>query len=69
MTDQPVTNTHHDACADPGHKEHLCYLLYDGYNFHHKAEYRALVRDAAYICQNCGRTAARPENLCMPQPL
>jgi len=32
-------------------------------------ELKPLVKDAKFICQECGRGAAKPENLCAPQPI
>jgi hypothetical protein len=32
-------------------------------------ELQLLVKDPAYICGNCGRSAASSENLCQPQKL
>jgi len=60
---------HNEACGDDKHNEHLCYLQYEGYHFGHKAEYKALVQDAQYICRNCGRTAKSAGNLCDPVEL
>ena len=60
---------HNQKCGDEKHNEHLCYLQYEGYHYGHKPEYKALVQDAQFICQNCGRTAKRAANLCAPQDL
>lgn len=30
---------------------------------------KPLVRDARFICRNCGRAASDPDNLCNPTPL
>lgn len=35
----------------------------------HLEELKPLVKDAKYICSECGRAAARPENLCSPQQI
>lgn len=33
------------------------------------AELRPLVKNAKFICKECGRAAAKAENLCAPEPL
>jgi len=33
------------------------------------AELRPLVKNAKYICKECGRAAANADNLCHPEPL
>jgi hypothetical protein len=60
---------HNAACGEDKHSEHLCFLQYEGYHYQNRAEYKALVQDAAYICQNCGRTARSATNLCEPKEL
>lgn len=60
---------HNRNCDPEKHNEHLCFLQYEGYHYGHKAEYKALVQDAQYICRNCGRTAKRAANLCDPVDL
>ena len=60
---------HNENCKDSGHDEHLCFLMYDGFNFKNKAAYKALVDRAEYLCQRCGRTANRDANLCEPVDL
>lgn len=57
------------TCNDEKHKEHLCFLQYEGYHYAHKPEYKALVQDAQFICENCGRTAKQAGNLCAPVAL
>ena len=48
------------------HKKHLCFLMSEGFHYEHPDEYREMVQDAHYRCQNCPRTAKCAENLCMP---
>ena len=60
---------HNEACEDEKHHEHLCYLQYEGYHYGHRAEYKALVQDAQFICRNCNRTAKLATNLCKPEAL
>ena len=56
-------------CKEGAHKEHLCFLMYEGFHFSNKDAYKALVKDAEYRCQNCGRTAKSAANLCAPVKL
>jgi hypothetical protein len=49
-----------------GHDEHLCYLANLGFMIESPQEYRTLVKDAQYICKQCGRAAKSAANLCKP---
>jgi hypothetical protein len=60
---------HNESCTKDMHKEHLCFLMYEGFHFKNKEEYKTLVQDAQFRCQNCGRTAKSAENLCEPVDL
>ncbi len=48
------------------HEHHMCQLVL---NATPTDELKELVRNAEYICDICGRTAAKDENLCAPQKL
>jgi len=61
--------THNEACEDGDHNKHLCFLMYEGFHLSHKDEYRALVQDAHFRCQHCGRTAKAAGSLCAPVEL
>lgn len=52
-----------------GHDRHLCYLQNLGFATESPREYKALVRDAKYMCLMCGRAAAKAANLCKPVKL
>lgn len=49
-----------------GHNKHLCYLNNLGYQISNPKEYKALVKNAKFICKICGRVAAGDKNLCKP---
>jgi len=49
-----------------GHEEHLCYLANIGFLKSNQAEYKSLVKDSKFVCENCGRTAVSEVNLCKP---
>jgi hypothetical protein len=49
-----------------GHDEHLCYLTNLRFQAENPQDYMKLVRDAKYLCEQCGRAAASPDNLCEP---
>ena len=44
------------------HTQHLCYLA----EHRQMADLAALVGDGRFICGQCGRVAASPDNLCDP---
>ncbi len=50
----------------PEHAKHLCYLNNMGVQLSKPAEYKALVKDAKFMCGICGRAAAKSSNLCKP---
>jgi hypothetical protein len=52
-----------------GHDEHLCYLTGLGFQAENPQDYIKLVRDAKYMCKQCSRVAASPDNLCKPTEL
>lgn len=60
---------HNTDCGTKAHEQHLCYLMYEGYHYSNREEYKALVQNAQFICQNCGRTAVNEKNLCAPAKL
>ena len=46
----------------------LCYLGNDGYQAQGTEKYRKIVGRPGFVCQNCGRAAHSPKNLCRPDP-
>jgi len=53
----------------PSHEQHLCLLQNVGYLQSNLEEYKKLVKNAKFICKNCGRVAASDNNLCAPEKL
>jgi len=53
----------------PGHDKHLCYLNNLEFQISNPEEYKALVKNAKFLCKNCGRVAASEKNLCKPVKL
>lgn len=53
----------------PGHQEHLCVAKAVGYLKSNLEDYKKLVKNAKYLCKQCGRSAGSAENLCDPEPL
>lgn len=64
MTEEKIQ--HNTNCEDAGHEEHLCHLMYQGLHLNKPEQYKAIVQNAQFRCQNCGRTAASDKNLCSP---
>ena len=57
---------HNVDCTSEEHSTHLCHLMSEGFHLSHPQEYKEIVQDANFRCQNCGRTANQSENLCEP---
>ena len=53
----------------PEHEKHLCYLENVGYVKTNLEEYKKLVKEAKFVCKQCGRAAAAEENICYPEKL
>jgi hypothetical protein len=53
----------------PEHEKHLCYLENVGYVKANLDDYKKLVRDAKFVCRQCGRIAAKERNVCDPENL
>ena len=53
----------------PGHDKHLCYLNNLGYPKEYPEDFKELVKNALFFCENCGRAAASEKNLCKPVKL
>lgn len=47
----------------PGHENHLCYLHNMGVLDADVEGFKSLVKDAKFLCKECGRAAAEAENL------
>jgi len=56
-------------CKGEGHKQHLCYFVAQGFHLSDPDEYDAMVRDAQFKCEHCGRVAGNDKNLCEPVAL
>ena len=51
------------------HEQHLCFLQNVGYVEKNLEEYKRLVRNPKFVCNNCGRVAENSVNLCEPEKL
>ena len=49
-----------------GHEKHLCEIIEKGATF---SDYFDLIRNAKFVCKQCGRAATKEENLCDPFPI
>ena len=67
MAEEKTLNN--ESCASDVHNEHLCFLICDGFYETNKEAFKAIVQDAQYRCQICGRTAKNENNLCDPVTL
>jgi len=52
-----------------GHDRHLCYLNNLGIQTTNPQEYKSLIKNGRFYCQNCGRVAGDENNLCKPVKL
>jgi hypothetical protein len=53
----------------PGHDKHLCYLINLAFQKSNPEDYKELVKNPKFFCDNCGRAAASEKNLCKPVKL
>lgn len=60
-----LSSCHNADCKNEMHQKHLCYLMYEGKHYKNPAEYKELVAEGNFICQNCGRTAKDQGSLCV----
>ena len=51
------------------HIEHLCYLISQGFHLSDEQEFKALIEDAQYRCDHCGRHAKSENSVCVPMHL
>lgn len=51
------------------HDDHLCYLVNMGYIESSFDDYKKLVKDAKFVCKQCGRAADSAENICRPEKI
>lgn len=58
-----------DNLPHPGHDKHMCYLNNLRFQESNPDDYKKLIRNAEFFCQNCGRAAASSKNLCKPVKL
>lgn len=61
--------TGNPECKSESHSKHLCYIVSQGFHLSNSEEYKALVKDAEFKCQTCGRLAKSADNLCEPVKL
>lgn len=52
-----------------GHENHLCYLQNIGLLEESYEEYEELVKNADFICADCGRVANKDIYVCVPKKL
>lgn len=53
----------------PGHDKHLCYLVNLRFQDTNPEDFKMLLKNPQYYCQNCGRVATESRNLCKPVKL
>ena len=51
-------------CKSEVHCQHLCTLTDQYFHVNEAEKFRAMVKDAKFKCQFCGRIAKSHENLC-----
>lgn len=61
--------TGNPECKSETHNRHLCYIVSQGFHLSDAETYKALVKDAEFKCQTCGRLAKSGDNLCVPEKL
>ena len=53
----------------PEHDKHLCYLNNLRFQVTNLEDYKTLIKNPQFFCQNCGRAAASSKNICKPVKL
>jgi hypothetical protein len=53
----------------PEHDKHLCYLNNLRFQESNPDDFKNLIKNPDFFCQNCGRAAASSKNLCKPTKL
>jgi len=43
--------------------------MFEGFHRAHPDEYKQMVQNAQFMCENCGRTSHRQEQVCNPVSL
>jgi len=51
------------------HEKHLCYLNNLEFQKNYSEDYKELVKNPQFFCENCGRAAAKEKNVCKPVKL
>lgn len=51
------------------HEQHLCFLENLGFLKANMDDFKKLVKNAQFVCKECGRVAASDGNLCSPEKL
>lgn len=49
--------------------KHLCSLMLEGFHYTHPDEYKQIVQNAQFRCENCGRTSNQQDQVCNPVTL
>ncbi len=57
---------HNPQCKSDSFREHLCYIISQGFHLSDEQEYKALVENPEFKCKHCGRVANSDKNLCKP---
>jgi hypothetical protein len=67
MTDQKIKPDTEIAPKRP--VKHLCSLMFEDFHRTHPDKYKQMVQNAQFMCENCGRTSHRQEQVCNPVAL
>ena len=60
---------HNPKCKSSNFKEHLCYIVSQGFHLNEEQKYKALIEGPQFKCEHCGRVAKSENNLCEPVKL
>ena len=55
MTDKQIKDDTDIALQRPA--KHLCSLMHEGFHYSPPDEYKQMVQNACFRCENCGRTS------------
>jgi len=64
-----IKGKHNTSCNSLHHKQHICYIVAQGFHLEDEGFFKALTEEPKFKCRNCGHVAKSQDNLCEPTKL